>query len=255
MPPTEPECDHESVQWMRPDWPVAANVHAGTSLRYGGISVAPYASLNLGLHVGDDPRVVAKNRRRLALPAEPRWLSQVHSASIIDAAAPPTGDILPAADGAFTHRAGIICAVMTADCLPLLLCDTKGTRVAAVHAGWRGLANGVIEAGVVALGIMPEEILAWLGPAIGAKAYEVGDEVRAAFVERDATAEGAFVASKPGYWMMDIYALARLRLAACGIEAVYGGTQCTFSQPEEYFSYRRDGTTGRMVTAIWFNSR
>ena len=243
------------VQWLRPDWPAATNVYAGTSLRGGGVSTVPYASLNLGLHVGDDPHAVAENRRRLGLPAEPRWLTQIHSTRVIDADASRAENFPPEADGAFSSRAGTVCAVMTADCLPLLLCDRPGTRVAAVHAGWRGLADGAIEAGVMALGAAPTELLAWLGPAIGAAAYEVGDEVRAAFVAHDPAAGEAFTAAKPRHWMMDIYALARQRLAACGVHAVYGGTECTHSQAEEFYSYRRDGTTGRMVTAIWFDSR
>lgn len=242
-----------SDDWIRPDWPAPARVHALSTTRSGGVGVAPYDSLNLGLHVGDDPAAVEANRARLRriLPAEPCWLNQVHGTAVVDVAS-VVG--VPDADGAVSRAGGAVCAVMTADCLPLLLCDRAGTVVGAAHAGWRGLLGGVIEATVAAMRVVPSEILVWLGPAIGPQAFEVGDEVRAAFVAADKRAEAAFLpAGRPGKWLADLYLLARQRLSSLGVAGIYGGSQCTFSEPDRFFSYRRNGVTGRMASLVWLD--
>lgn len=233
---------------LLPDWPAPPAVRACATTRAGGVSTGPYASLNLGDHVGDDPAAVAENRvclrRELALPAEPLWLTQVHGTAVAEGQG-------GCADASVAFGAGTVCTVMTADCLPLLLCDRAGTRVAAVHAGWRGLLAGVIEAAVARLGSPGAELLVWLGPAIGPDAFEVGEEVRAAFLAEDGGAVGAFRPSPAGRWLADIYALARRRLARCGVSAVYGGDLCTYHDAERFYSYRRDGVTGRMASLIW----
>jgi YfiH family protein len=238
--------------WIVPDWPAHPRVRAVSTTRTGGVSVAPYASMNPATHVGDSPVAVQENRARLAtqlqLPATPLWLQQVHGTRVVDAAAAAAS---PEADGAWSAQTGIVCAVLTADCLPLLLSDRDGRCVAAVHAGWRGLAAGVIEHAVLALPAAGNDLLAWLGPAIGPQAYVVGDEVRAAFTAKDAAAASAFAAHRDGGWHADLYRLARQRLAACGVDTVYGGDHCTFREPGRFFSFRRDGVTGRMATLIW----
>lgn len=233
-----------------PDWPAPARVRALQTLRTGGVSAAPWDRWNLGDHVGDAPGAVAANRARLSalLPAEPLWLQQVHGIQTVD---PAQGLKTPVADAAFTRTPGAVCVVMTADCLPVLLCDRAGSVVAAAHAGWRGLLEGVLEASVQAMATPGDQLLAWLGPAIGPTAFEVGGEVRAAFVARDAAAAQAFTPGTGDRWLADLYALARQRLAALGVTAVYGGTHCTFSEPASFFSYRRDGVTGRQASLIW----
>lgn len=238
-------------QWLIPDWPAPDNIRAGTSLRNGGVSLAPYGSLNLGDHVGDNPAATAENRRRLNLPTEPIWLQQTHSTRIIDAADAPTQ---VEADGSYTTQANVICAVLTADCLPILICNQQGNLVAAIHAGWRGLAEGIIETSVKMFNGNNHELLAWLGPAIGADAYEVGDEVRNAFIKTQPRASSAF-SSFGGKWRMDIYALARQHLNALGVMAIYGGNYCTYQQQERFYSYRRDGVTGRMASVIWMEQK
>ena len=235
---------------LLPDWPAPANVRALQTLRTGGCSVPPWHSFNLGDHVGDDPAHVAANRAALRrhLPVEPLWLRQVHGSAAVDA------DIsakLPAADAAYARQTGTVCAVMTADCLPVLFCDRAGSVVAAAHAGWRGLLDGVLETTVAAMGVPPAELLAWLGPAIGPNCFEVGDEVRAAFAARDPLAAAAFVGHGGGKWLADIYRLARQRLAVAGLGSISGGELCTVSDAARFFSYRRDGVTGRMASLIW----
>lgn len=237
--------------WIEPDWPAPARVKALSTTRTGGVGKAPYASLNLGTHVGDDPAQVADNRGivRQHLPGEPRWLNQVHGTVVVDAAA---GVGVPDADAAFSREAGCVCAVMTADCLPVLLCDQAGTVVAAAHAGWRGLCDGVLEAAVVAMGVPPGQLMAWLGPAIGPDAFEVGGEVRASFMGKDPAAAAAFRPSANQHkWLADIFLLARQRLARAGVTRIHGGNACTVSDPSRFFSYRRDGVTGRMATLVW----
>jgi len=239
-------------EFILPDWPASSRVHAVTTTRRGGVSLPPYDTFNLAAHVGDDAAAVAANRARLTtalnLPAAPVWLQQVHGTGVVDAGRCAEG---AAADGAFVGVPGVVCAVLTADCLPVLLCDRAGTRVAALHAGWRGLAAGVLEAGVDALGLAPADLLAWLGPAIGPEVFEVGEEVRAAFMAADAAASAAFRPSPAGRWLADLYRLAHLRLAAHGVSAVYGGGLCTFNDPDRFYSFRRERDTGRMASLIW----
>ncbi len=240
-------------EWLKPDWPAPPTVHAASSLRTGGVSEPPFDSLNLGTHVGDSAEAVRTNRQRLRaalqLPSEPCWLEQVHGTSVVEADSWSTP---PKADASIARAAGQVCAVMTADCLPILFCSRSGDRVAAAHAGWRGLAGGVLESTVSSLGLPGSELMAWLGPAIGPAAFEVGDEVRIAFLAQDARAEQAF---RPGYradhWLADIYQLARLTLARLGVQAVYGGGWCTYADSARFFSYRRDGRCGRMASLIW----
>ena len=249
---------------IRPDWPAPDNVQALTTTRQGGVSRGPWASLNLADHVGDDPLAVQENRsclrRVLELPAEPVWLKQVHGDCVIetesflagsDACAAVPRREQPEADASVARAPGQVSAVLTADCLPALFCDRKGRCVAAAHAGWRGLEAGVLERTVRVMGVDPGELLVWLGPAIGPQVFEVGDEVRAAFTARHAQAANAFTPSSPGHWLADLYQLARIRLAGIGVQAVYGGDRCTFSEAETFYSYRRDGVTGRMATLIW----
>lgn len=241
-----------SPDWIIPDWPVPASVRALSTTRRGGYSQPPYDGLNLGTHVGDEAGAVARNRKLLiqqcALPSEPLWLEQVHGIEVVDAATAPP---LTRADGAYSRRAGVVCAVMTADCLPILLCDRHGRQVAAIHAGWRGLASGVIEAAVSKMEAPASRLMAWLGPAIGPLAFEVGSEVREQFLAHDRRAETAFKQSSRGRWLADIYRLARQRLEALGLYQLYGGRWCTYSDARRFYSYRRDGVTGRMATLIW----
>jgi polyphenol oxidase len=233
-----------------PNWPAPASVRALQSTRSGGCSPVPYASFNLGSHVGDVPVWVARNRMLLAplMPSEPVWLNQVHGTTVVNAA--QTG-CLPQADACVSAQAGAVCVVMTADCLPVLLCDTVGSVVGAAHAGWRGLCDGVIEATVAAMQVAPSHLMAWLGPAIGADAFEVGAEVRAAFVAHAPEAAAAFTSHAPDKYYADLYQLARQRLQALGVTQIYGGEHCTYRDSARFFSYRRDGVTGRMGTFIW----
>ncbi|MEO6976574.1 MAG: peptidoglycan editing factor PgeF [Gallionella sp.] len=235
-----------------PDWPAPSNVKALQTTRAGGVSSQPYDSLNLGDHVGDAPMAVARNRMSLnaLLPSEPVWLEQVHGTVVANA---DMTSCLPQADACIARHRAAVCVVMTADCLPMLLCDTQGSVVGVAHAGWKGLVAGVIEATLQAMEAAPENIMVWLGPAISQDAFEVGDEVRAAFVAIQPEAASAFVPGQNGKWFADLYALARLRLNALGINRIYGGGSCTYRDRDRYFSYRRDGVTGRMGTFIWLD--
>lgn len=232
-----------------PDWPAPACVKALQTTRLGGVSQGSYASLNLGDHVKDLPQHVAANRQLLSpyLPSEPVWLNQVHGVRVIDAA---LSSCLESADASFSTRKQVVCVIMTADCLPVLLCDQAGSMVAAVHAGWRSLCDGVIEATVKAMPVEPARLMAWLGPAIGPQAFEVGSEVRAQFMAQDEQAEHAFQAHGEK-WLGDLYTIARQRLSRLGVTQVYGGGRCTYREPETFFSFRRDGDTGRMASLIW----
>ncbi len=240
--------------WIVPDWPAPAKVRALITTRAGGVSRGAYAGLNLGLGSGDEAGDVARNRANLRtwLPAEPLWLRQVHGTKLVEA---DRTESSPEADAALARRAGSVCAVLTADCLPLLLCDVEGTVVAAVHAGWRGLCSGVIEETLRAMDRPSQALLAYLGPAIGPSAYEVGAEVRDAFIAADPGGEresaAAFTPGKPGKFYADLYALARRRLARGGVAKVYGGIYCTYTESERFYSYRRDGATGRIASLIW----
>lgn len=250
--------------FLAADWPAPPGVSALTTLRRGaGGSVAPFDQFNLGNRSspeGDDPATVAGNRDRLValagLPSPPHWLRQVHGTAVLRFHAPPTAQGLehePIADASVTDVPGVVLAILTADCLPVVLAAADGSEVAAAHAGWRGLADGVLERTVAAMRTPAARLVAWLGPAAGPQAYEVGEDVRAAFVSRDPAAAAAFVATRPGHWRVDLYALARQRLAAAGVipEAIHGGGLCTISDAARFFSHRRDRRTGRMATLAW----
>lgn len=236
--------------FLKPDWPAPKNVYAATTLRTGGFSQGAFASLNMALHVGDDPELVRKNRdlvgSTLNFPSEPVWLNQVHSNIAVEV---KTGMARPEADASFIDQPGVVCAVMTADCLPLLVCTREGDKIAAIHGGWRGLLNGIISNTIKML--QTKDVLVWLGPAIGAKEFEVGAEVRQLFVEKSEAYSKAFEAKDMDKWLADIYQLARIELASLEITDIYGGGHCTVTDHEHYFSYRRDGQTGRMASFIW----
>ncbi len=265
----------DGVAWLAPDWPAPPGVRAAFTLRAGGVSAPPWDSLNVGVHVGDAADAVRENRWRLraalALPAEPLWLDQVHGCEVVDADAVAAdagaGPLEPAAarpraDAVVAARPGVVCAIQVADCLPVLFASLDGQRIGAAHAGWRGLAGGVLEATLAALGRPAHEFMAWLGPAIGPAHFEVGDEVRAAFCDTLAGRAGpvappgrdpaaAFVRNERGRWDCDLYELARQRLAAAGVHSVWGGGEDTFGEPARYFSHRRAAPTGRHVALLW----
>lgn len=235
--------------WLEPDWPAPARVRACSTTRSAGDSQPPFDRFNLGDHVGDDPLQVQANRSWLAqqLNCSPAWLEQVHGVTVVEA----RPAVVATADACWSRTPGVACTIMTADCLPVLLAARDGSCVAAVHAGWRSLAGGVLENTLVAMAVPPDAVLAWLGPAIGPEVYEVGPEVRDAFVARHAAAEAAFVPSgRAGHWLADLYRLARIRLAAAGVQAVYGGGFCTLTD-ERFYSYRGDAVTGRQASLIW----
>ncbi|MEQ4451049.1 purine nucleoside phosphorylase YfiH [Kosakonia sp. YIM B13605] len=235
-----------------PDWPLPNGVAACSSTRVGGVSLPPYDSLNLGAHCGDNAEHVEENRARVfaagGLPSKPVWLEQVHGTDVLALSGGPY--VSKRADASYSNTPGTVCAVMTADCLPVLFCNQSGTEVAAAHAGWRGLCAGVLEQTVACFADKPGNLLAWLGPAIGPQAFEVGAEVREAFLARDPLADSAFLPHGKKYFA-DIYQLARQRLASLGVHHVFGGDRCTFSDKDNFFSYRRDKTTGRMASFIW----
>ncbi|HBZ17030.1 MAG TPA: peptidoglycan editing factor PgeF [Pantoea sp.] len=238
-------------EWIIPDWPAPQRVRACSTTRHGGISAAPWDSLNLGTHVGDVEAHVMHNRHclaeQLALPVMPQWLDQIHGQ---DVARLPASERLPRADAAITRESGVVCAVMTADCLPVLFCSKDGSEVAAAHAGWRGLCNGVLEQTLSQFHCATKDIHAWLGPAIGPQAFEVGAEVKTAFMAHDPQAQEAFrpVGNK---YFADIWLLARQRLLTAGVRSINVSTRCTYHEREDFFSFRRDGITGRMATLIW----
>ncbi|MBZ4202016.1 MAG: peptidoglycan editing factor PgeF [Methylovulum sp.] len=235
---------------LRPDWPLPAGVHSATTLRLGGVSSSPYSALNLATHVDDDVKAVLQNRQRikahLMLPSEPLWLQQVHGNDVylgtewLDS---------PLADAIVTAQKNRVCAVLTADCLPILVCTHSGEKIAAIHAGWRGLLKGIITNTIAAM--HTTNCMVWLGPAISVKHFEVGAEVRDAFIQKDAAFASAFTEKKQQKWLADIYAIAKVELQALGIFDIYGGDLCTFADAERFYSYRRDGQTGRMASLIW----
>jgi YfiH family protein len=251
--------DDIKKQWLIPEWPAPHWVRACATTRLGGVSSAPFQSMNLSDYVQDAPSSVRENRKILTdvlgLPAQPKWLKQIHGTRIVEADRVGTLTTPPEADGSFTSYPDVVCTVLTADCLPILLCDQCGTHIAAVHAGWRGLAAGVLETAVAALQKPAEHLLAWLGPAIGPQAFEVGDEVVRAFVEFDEQAQAAFLPNDSGRWMANLYLLARQRLTRLGVERIYGGKWCTFSEPDRFYSYRRENKTGRMASLIWLTGK
>ena len=238
------------ADWIVPDWPAPACVRALITTRNGGASVGAYASFNLGELTGDAPEAVRENKRVLdaLLPGRPRWLRQVHGNRVVDAGAvrEPVQ-----ADASYTREPGTVCAVKIADCMPVLICDRAGKVVAVAHAGWRGLSSGVVENTVEALGIDPGKLCAYLGPAIGPDAFEVGEDVFTAFCNHDVEAQTAFRPLRPGKWLADLFALGRRRLARVGVTAVFGGGLCTVANPARFFSHRRDRITGRMAALIW----
>jgi YfiH family protein len=241
--------------FIRPDWPARAGIRAIFTLRSGGFSRPPFDTLNIAAHVGDDPGAVAQNRAllrdSLGLPAEPAWLEQVHGHRVVDLDETASFDSLGPADAAVSRTAGMICAIQVADCMPVLFAAADGSAVGAAHAGWRGLAAGVLEETVLAMRTPPAKLLAWLGPAIGQANFEVGEEVRDAFLRVDQGASSAFAVNPRGRWQCDLYGLARRRLAALGVTSFYGGSWCTYADPRLFFSYRRDGRCGRMAALIW----
>lgn len=241
---------------ITPNWPAPANIRSLSTTRIGGFSLAPYDQFNLGDHVGDDPFSVSKNRQQLInstnLPQSPYWLRQTHSIQAINTQ-DWHADI--EADSCFSTTTDHICAVMTADCLPILLCDVDGNHVAAIHAGWRGLLAGVIENTIEKMTCPANQLLAWLGPAIGPTAFEVGAEIRDAFIAANAVDTTAFTSADNELWLADLYLLAGHRLQKSGITAIYGGDFCTFNDHHRFFSYRRDGVTGRMATMIWIEHK
>ena len=242
---------NNKLEFIRPDWSVPTRVQAVSTTRQGGVSEVPWDTFNLADHVADAPSAVNENRRRLVeslhLPAAPNWLQQLHGGSVaVDRWAPAC-----VGDAAYTRRAGVVCAVLTADCLPLLICDRAGTQIAATHAGWRGLAAGVVEATLERFAGDRSNIQVWLGPAIGPAAFEVGDDVYMAFTMTDPAARGAFVKCGSKRWLADLYELARQRLRSAGVTRVSGGNWCTYADPKRFYSYRRDGKTGRMASLIW----
>lgn len=240
------------TDWIVPNWPAPPRVRAVSTTRNGGVSSGPYASLNLGDHVGDNDADVTENRRRLQaemqLPQAPFWLRQVHRAQVARLDGDP---VMEPADAAFTVRPGEVCVILTADCLPVLLCDRAGGVVAAAHCGWRSLSAGILENTVKAMWVEPASLMAWLGPAIGPQAYQVGDDVMQVFVDHDVHATAAFQHQPEGKWLCDLYALARMRLQALGVKEIFGGGFCTHTDRQRFFSYRRDGECGRMGTLIW----
>ncbi|MGQ0529088.1 MAG: peptidoglycan editing factor PgeF [Panacagrimonas sp.] len=247
--------DVKTPTLIHPDWPRHPRVAACFTTRVGGHSLGPYAGFNLAHHVGDDPSAVAANRHdlrvALQLEHEPAWLDQVHGTEVVQL----TSHSAPiCADASWTGAPGHACVVMSADCLPVLFADDSGRYVAAAHAGWRGLLAGVLEATIARLPVAPTALSVWMGPAIGRHAFEVGEEVRAAFCAEDAAAAAAFGRSEGGRYLADLYALARMRLTRCGVTRVHGGDRCTVSEPELFFSYRRQGRCGRMGALIWLTS-
>lgn len=247
-----PSCPHP--QWIVPDWPAPANVRALVTTRAGGTSSGPYAGLNLGLRTDDDPAAVTENRARLqrCLPQPPKWLAQIHGTTVVDADAL---DGVPEADASIARRPGTVCAILVADCLPILLADRAGSCVGAAHAGWRGLAGGVIANTVARMPAAPADLVAWIGPGIGPAAFEVGDDVRKAFCDQRPEQAAAFAPLRPGKWLCDLPALARAALRRAGVHAVGGGRLCTWSDAERFYSYRRDRVTGRMAALVWLESR
>jgi len=237
-------------EWIVPDWPAPAGVRACMTTRAGGVSRGPWEGLNLGLRCDDDPAAVAENRSRLGncLPQAPKWLTQVHGNTVVDA---DTLDGLPQADASVARQAGTVCAIQVADCLPVLLTDRGGSRIAAAHAGWRGLAGGILANTVARMDVAPQDLIAWIGPGIGPSAFEVGNDVLQAFCAADPENRAAFRPLREGKWLCDLPALARSALRRCGITAIHGGHWCTHSDPQRFYSYGRGRIPGRMAALIW----
>jgi len=235
-------------------WPAPEHVRAFTTTRQGGQSRSNYSSLNLALHVEDNVDTVEQNRKHLSaafnLPTEPFWLQQTHSSRVTNAGNANNNE----ADGAWSKQTGVVCTVLTADCLPVFFCDRAGTTVAIVHAGWRGLMDGVISSAITEMNVDPENLLVWLGPAIGPEAFEVGEEVLQQFSKKNPINKAAFIQKDVEHWLCDIYQLARIELNQKGVQQIYGGDLCTYSDEDRFYSYRRDGVTGRMASLIWMEN-
>lgn len=249
-----------ALDCITPNWPAPANIHAAVTTRVGGVSSAPYGSLNLASHVGDDPQAVARNRellaRHLSLPESPPWLTQVHGIDVLRRDGVNLVDLSKSYDACYSNQPNTVCTVLTADCLPVLFCSRDGREIAAAHAGWRGLAAGVLSATVQQFSCRSAEIWAWLGPAIGPQSFEVGDEVRAQFIQQWSGIDvhavtDCFIKKDDAHWLCDIYALARLQLRALGIVVISGGDEDTFTDARRFYSYRRDGNTGRIASVVW----
>jgi len=246
------------TSFITPVWPAPTNIKALTTTRQGGFSKNPFNGFNLAEHVNDDPLAVLANRQQLksqmSLPQEPVWLHQVHSTTVVNIDNHSNQDPITA-DASYATKSNIVCCVMTADCLPILICDKNAHFVMAIHAGWRGLVDGIIENALNQMSMSPDDILVWLGPAIGANVYEVGNEVLELFLQQDKTyATGFLPSARAGHWFMDIYHLARLRFRLLGISNIFGGQYCTYQNSELFYSYRRDGVTGRMASLIWISA-
>lgn len=242
-----------TIEMIRADWPLQSRIAALTTTRHGGVSSSPYTDLNLAIHVGDQYKDVKQNRivlrEQLALDDEPKWLQQVHSKIVVNA-----NEVVPdavTADAVYTDQAGIICGVLTADCLPIAFANQEATCVAVAHAGWKGLLDGVIQETVKTMSTVAKPDYAWLGPAIGAQDFEVGRDVYQPFIEQNAEFAKAFTANDRGKWYLDIYFAASIVLKSLGINKIYGGKHCTYTESERFFSYRREANTGRMATLIW----
>ncbi|MBU8975537.1 MULTISPECIES: peptidoglycan editing factor PgeF [unclassified Lysobacter] len=249
-----------AAPWLDAQWPAPSRVHGFTTLRHGlGVSQAPFDELNLGLRAGDDAQAVERNRALLAeqarLPSAPCWLRQVHGVDVHRFDEPATEEVT--ADASVTSQPGVVLSILTADCMPVLFCAEEGDEIGAAHAGWRGLVGGVLENTLAAMRTAPVRMHVWLGPAAGPQAYEIGEEVYDAFVSRDWAAGSAFVTTRPHHWRVDLYALARQRLLAAGMspERIHGGGLCTISEPQRFFSHRRDQRTGRMASLLWIDPR
>ncbi|PNS09325.1 peptidoglycan editing factor PgeF [Solilutibacter silvestris] len=248
-----------SRAWIVADWPAPPRVRVVTTTRHGlGVSQAPFDHLNLGLRNGDTVDAALENRRlleaALELPSSPRWLRQVHGTAVVRFEKEGSHSDEPEADASMTSTPGVVLAILTADCLPVVVAARDGSEIAAAHAGWKGLSGGVLEATIAAMQTSPHDCIAWLGPAAGPQAYEIGEDVRDAFLAHDRRAESAFVPTRPGHWLIDLYAIARQRLADAGVREVHGGTHCTITESRTFFSHRRDQRTGRMATLAWIES-
>ncbi len=242
--------------YFTPDWPAPIKVKSLSTTRIGGVSTSPYSSLNLATHVGDNPIHVAHNRQKISsiahLPEQPRWLEQTHGTRVLES---HEWQLNINADAMYSCQPQHVCTVMTADCLPVLVCNKQGTYVAAIHAGWRGLADGIIEKTIQTYQGNNDDLLIWLGPAIGAQQFEVGHDVLDYFTQQGFDTSQSFIPSTKGHYLADIYGLARQHIARSGVENIYGGDLCTVSEPNEFFSYRREGITGRMASMIWIDTK
>ena len=246
---------NKSPIWFPADWPAPVNIHAGTTTRVGGFSISPYSSLNLAGHVDDDPDNVSRNRQKviyeLNLPGEPVWLTQVHGNNVINIS---TGEITQQADGAYTNTSGHVCVVLTADCLPLLICDQGGKEAAAIHIGWRGYSKDIVSSALKMFTAKPEKLMAWIGPYIHSEYYEVGEEVRSACLNIAVDAAQTFQPAREGHWYANLDLLVRYQLEFLGLTNIYGGKYCTYRDANLFYSYRRDGNTGRVASMIWMDS-